>query len=385
MRINVSQPAIKRRRYRTCLLAVLLTAIISTGIFAGYAFQAATIPLEVKEPLEILDFPSSLSLFPGETIAFNITVHNAASVNYTIALELRLNDTDYQAQYVAFSNENYTIIPGTQTLTAWLKISPNAPPANLQISISLNRNPQTTPTPTPTPTSELQPVLELLGAGAKWAARNGTSALYINWKDNWANHHLTDGVDWGWFPEASMDVWSAITPALEQYGFNVDLAGDFPSDLSGYDLVVIFAYYAVEPQHEPLIREYIQNGGSVVILAGAPCYFTVYCKNLSPYSSYSFEYPQTSQNDFTSIQEWLGCKQYSNGYGTVRTTSNNPFGTSLLTSDTVFYAEPVGYAGVASLDNDTQVIAQWSSGIVFAFTHEYGKGRVYYQAVVDLT
>jgi hypothetical protein len=354
------------------------------GIFAGYALQTASVPLEVKEPLEILDYPSNLSLFPGETIAFNITVHNAASVNYTIFLELRLNDTNYQAQYVTFSNENYTIVPGTQALTAWLKTSPNAPPANLQITINLNRNPQTTPTPSPTPLSELPPVLELLGGGARWAARNGTSALYINWKDNWANHHLTDGADWGWFPESSMDMWNEIAPALEQYGFNVEMAGDIPSDLSGYDLVVIFAYYAVEPRHEPLIREYIQNGGSVVILAGAPCYFTVYCKSLSLYSSYSFEYPQTSQNDFASMPKWFGCKQYSNGYGTVRTTSNNPFGTSLLTSDTVFYAELGGYAGVASLDNDTQVIAQWSSGLVFAFTHEYGKGRVYYQAAVDL-
>jgi hypothetical protein len=298
-----------------------------------------------------------------------------------------LNDTNYQAKYATFSNENYTIIPGTQELGAWLKVSPNAPAANLLISVNLSENPQTNPTQPPASSSELAPVLELLGSGARWAARNGTSALYVNWKDNWAAHHLTDGANWAWFPESSMDNWNRVALVLEQYGFNVDFAGDIPSNLSSYDLVVIFAYYAVEPQLAPLIRDYILNGGSVVILAGVPCYFTVYCKNLSPYSSFSFGYPQSSQNDFASMPEWLGCKQYVNAYGTVRTTTNNPFGTSLLTSEAIFTSVPglFGYAGVTALDNDAQVMAEWSVGPVFAFTHEYGKGRVYYQAVVDFT
>jgi hypothetical protein len=378
--IPVSQPAKKRRSYRTYLIATLLISIVSVGICAGYALQTVSIALEVKEPIEIVDYPSSFSLFPGETVEFNITVQNNAPITYSRFLEFHLNDTDYQAKYVTFSNENYTIAPGTQTLSAWLKVSPNAPPANLLISININANPQTSPTPSPKSSSELPPVLELLGGGARWAARNGTCALYINWKDNWANHHLTDGADWGWFPESSMDTWNSIAPALEQYGFDVDLVGDIPSDLSGYDLVVIFAYYAVEPRHEPLIREYILNGGSVVILAGAPCYFTVYCKNLSPYSSYSFGYAE-------KLPEWLGCKQYTNAYGTARTTANNPFGTSILTSDAIFTSVPelFGYAGVTALDSDTQVIAEWSTGPMFAFTYEYGKGRVYYQAVVDFT
>jgi hypothetical protein len=387
MEIPVSKPAKKRRSYRTHLIATLLMSIISMGIYTGYALQTVSIPLEVKEPIEILDYPSSLSLFPGETVEFNITVQNIAPITYSRFLEFRLNDTVYQAKYVTFSNENYTIVPGTQELGAWSKVSPNAPAANFLISININENPQTSPTPPPANSSELAPVLELLGSGARWAARNGTSALYVNWKDNWAAHHLTDGADWAWFPESSMDMWNGVALVLEQYGFDVDFAGDIPSNLSSYNLVVIFAYYAVEPRLEPLIRDYILNGGSVVILAGVPCYFTVYCKNLSPYSSYSFGYPQSSQNDFASMPEWLGCKQYANAYGTVRTTANNPFGTSLLNSDTIFTSVPglFGYAGVTALDSDAQVIAQWSTGPVFAFTNEYGKGRVYYQAVVDFT
>jgi len=127
----------------------------------------------------------------------------------------------------------------------------------------------------------LPPSLVLLGGGAKWAAGNGSSALFVNWKDNWVAHHLTDGVTWGpWPSESTMDTWRfSISYTLEQSGFKVDFAGDIPESLSDYDLVVIFAYWAIEPQHEPLIRDYIFNGGSVVILAGAPCHFTVYCKD----------------------------------------------------------------------------------------------------------
>ena len=36
----------------------------------------------------------------------------------------------------------------------------------------------------------------------------------------------------------------------------------------------------------------------------------------------------------------------------------------------------------SGLDDDAQVIALWESGRVFAFTHEYNGGRVYYQAEI---
>jgi hypothetical protein len=35
------------------------------------------------------------------------------------------------------------------------------------------------------------------------------------------------------------------------------------------------------------------------------------------------------------------------------------------------------------MNPDAQVIARWSNGPVFAFTHEYGNGRLYYQAEMD--
>lgn len=75
--------------------------------------------------------------------------------------------------------------------------------------------------------------LTLLGAGAKWAAGNGTSALYVNWKDNWESHHLTDGRTWGpWPTELEMDKWRiSVSDALKESGFDVKFAGDIPDDL----------------------------------------------------------------------------------------------------------------------------------------------------------
>jgi hypothetical protein len=47
---------------------------IGAGLLAYYVWNTLVIPLEVKEPLEIISYPSALSLFPGKTEQFNITV-----------------------------------------------------------------------------------------------------------------------------------------------------------------------------------------------------------------------------------------------------------------------------------------------------------------------
>jgi len=166
----------------------------------------------------------------------------------------------------------------------------------------------------------------------------------------------------------------------------VTLAGDIPDNLDDYDLVVLFAYYAIEPRHEPLIREYVSNGGSVVILAGAQCYFTQYSKQLSTYN--------------TAMPIWFGCSSYLNAGGSASSAIDNPFGTSFSNGTVIFTGVPGGfsYAGVYSLNANATAIAFWDSGMeywdsgiafrgpraVFAFTHEYGHGRVYYQAIVEV-
>ena len=218
----------------------------------------------------------------------------------------------------------------------------------------------------------MSPSLELFGAGARWAARNGTSALYVNWKDNWNAHHSTDGGNWVWFGESAMDNWrSSITNSLQQSGFQVTHAGDIPESLDNYDLVVLSAYYAVEPRHEPLIRDYILNGGSVIMWAGTPCYLTAYYKTLS------------TNTDLSSIEEWFGSNNYINAGGSVTPAFDNPLGTALQKNEVLFNSARPTYAGVTSTVVGTEAIAFWSSGATFAFTYEYGAGRVYYQAFTD--
>ena len=126
----------KRKALKAFLLLTVLVSTVTVGSFTPYALQSMSIPLEVKEPLEIMDYPSGLSLFPGENVAFEITVQNFASVTYFVEFDFRLNDTEYQAKYVAFSNYNYSIPSGTQKLSAWLTVAPTATPANLMITVN---------------------------------------------------------------------------------------------------------------------------------------------------------------------------------------------------------------------------------------------------------
>ena len=217
--------------------------------------------------------------------------------------------------------------------------------------------------------------LKLFGGGARWASPEGRSALYINNKDNWEAHHLTDGVDWGpWFSEVTMDKWrAAVAATLEQTGFEVTFKGDVPEDLSGYDLVVFEALWAVEPQHVALVRDYLSDGGGVVMWDGVPCYFAAYCKDRWPYL--------VGGTNLSSFQDWFGAQAFLNTCGDARLVVDNPFGTELGVNEIVY----TGFGSekaIGMLSEDSQVIAFWESGSVFAFTHEYGEGRVYYQAEI---
>ena len=223
----------------------------------------------------------------------------------------------------------------------------------------------------------LPPTLTLLGGASKWAAGKGTTALYVDFKDNWLIHHQTDGANWGpWSREAAYDnLRFSVGEALTDYGLNVVYAGDIPENLTGYDLLVLDAYYAVEPKHEPLIRDFIQNGGGVVLLGGVPTYLVVYCKDYWPYLY--------GGSDLGSIQEWFGASCYVNTGGYANVTVNNPFSLPLMKGDTLVEGRGYSCASVTGLNNDSQTVAEWGTGETFAFSHLYGPGRVYYQAWYD--
>jgi len=415
--MSASKP--QKGKLRALIIVVLAASTVLAALVGGYTLanvlQPATLPVQVEDPIQILQYPSSLSLFPGETAQVNVTVENQASVSYLVTLNYQLNDSAYQTNYVTFSATAYNVAPGTQTLTGWLTVAPQAPAANFVLNIACSRNAQPTPIsttiapPTSTPTqpvnstadnSTMAPSLQLLEGGAAWAAPNGTNALYIDWKDCWLAHAQTDGASWGPWPGA-MDEWrSGVTQALTNDGFNVTYAGDFPANLTGYNLVVIEAFYAIEPKDAALVRNYVANGGGVVMLGGTPCYFSAYCKDFWPCN--------VDGTNLTSIADWFGYSGYTNYFGDAYPISDNPLGTSLLASTELFYCSSASAspASVYGSQNSTQVIAQYqpdtsfgfgglSSGIgmppmpfqfgsnggnpPFAFRHEFGAGRVYWQ------
>ena len=110
-----------------------------------------------------------------------------------------------------------------------------------------------------------------------------------------------------------------------------------------------------------------------------PCYLAVNCKDWWPYT--------LGGTELASLQDWFDAGSYVNAGGNATVTVDNPLGTSLVADETIIADSGYSMAAVAGLDGDAQLIACWSSpwdfsGSVFAFTNEYGQGRVYCQAAI---
>lgn len=373
----------KHQSTRIKVLIILAILLASTGIMGTYAaFQSETVPLEVKEPLELLAYNPNLSLYPGETLPITVPVENHASVSYNASLIFNLNDTGYQDKFVNFSTTVYTVGSGTNNLEAWLYVSSMAPAAQLQLTIGITRDveysPRPSPTPAPTPSMDgLSVSMQLFAAGARWAGKNGTTVLYVNWYDNYVTHHFSDGANWGpYWREGQLGAIKNITvKALQQQGFTVECAGNVPNDFSSYSLVVFEAWFAIEPKHVIQVRDYLSNGGNIVVIGGAPCYFATYCKDLWPYVS--------GGEDLSSMEDWFGSARFVNSGGTANLVVDKPFGLLLQNQSQIYHIDAYGCYSLTSMGNDTQIIARWAGGAVYAFTHEYGNGRVYYQAEMD--
>ncbi len=122
------------------LVAAILAATIGLAVFGQY-LTTVNVPLQVKAPVEILSYPTEWTLYPGQMAKFNITVMNHAPVNYSAVFEFQTSNSSYQSNYLTFSNETYTVVPGQQNLAAWLQVSTNAPAANLTVTITFARLP----------------------------------------------------------------------------------------------------------------------------------------------------------------------------------------------------------------------------------------------------
>lgn len=128
-------------RYQFSVVLLLIAAVASPLVFAAtyYIWSTKTIPFSVEEPLSVVDFPSSVHFHPGENATIDITIANSATTNYAVILVITLSDADYQQSYVQASNYTYTIIPGNNTISAWIAVSKGAPQSQQQLTIDFLR------------------------------------------------------------------------------------------------------------------------------------------------------------------------------------------------------------------------------------------------------
>jgi len=259
--------------------------------------------------------------------------------------------------------------------------------ASFPIFLGFNAQITNAYTPNPLNPPYIPPSMTLLAAGAQWAAQNGTQTLFIDWEDNYLAHGNTDGINWGpWPNETDMMNWTdSIYYMLTQAGLNVTLAGDIPSDLSGYNLLVIQAYWACTPSLLAEVANFIAGGGGVVLLSGVPEFFRTYCT-----SWWTYDLPTDPLSE--NMSQVFACDgNYFNTGGYANVTVDNPFGTTLMSADTLYESAGLSNAGIYNPENGAQVIAEWNPGLyglgdylpAFAYTYQYGLGRVYYQASFD--
>ena len=158
---------------------------------------------------------------------------------------------------------------------------------------------------------------------------------------------------------------SSIVVALQEAGFAVTSTQSIPQDLSKYGLVIVRRYDACNSTTAGYLKNYVNNGGGVVLTDGVP-----YRLGMS------------------SIAEWFGASNYANvGVSDATVSVDNPLGTSLKSGDVVGHCDAWGGAGVTGINSNATVLAKWnysSGNIVFAFTFSNGSGRTYFQGSSDI-
>jgi uncharacterized membrane protein len=128
-------------RYQFSAALLLIAAVACPLAFAAsyYLWSSKTVSFSVDEPLSVIEFPASTHFRPGENSTVDIGIANSANTDYAVELIITLSDTDYQQLYVQVSNQTYTVIPGNNTISAWIAVSKSAPPSQQQITVDFLR------------------------------------------------------------------------------------------------------------------------------------------------------------------------------------------------------------------------------------------------------
>ena len=128
-------------RYEYSIFLILIIAITCPLAFAAtyYLWTSKTASFTVEEPLTVTEFPTEIRFTPGENSTLNIVIANSGTIDYQVQLIITLSDAAYQQSYVQVSNYTYTVTPGNNTISAWIAVTKDAPPANHQLNVDFLR------------------------------------------------------------------------------------------------------------------------------------------------------------------------------------------------------------------------------------------------------
>ncbi|HEX2013687.1 MAG TPA: hypothetical protein VLA68_00530, partial [Nitrososphaera sp.] len=154
-----------------------------------------------------------------------------------------------------------------------------------------------------------------------------------------------------------------VTQILSEQGYAVDNELSLPADLSGYDVIIVTGTLDLTSGFLNL-RSYVDTGGGYVYLTSA-----------------------AESSDLAANYEWLGARSVGfTGSGESATASvENPLGTGLQVGDLLMQQalDESGAIWVNDLQTGAVELAEYSSGNVFAYTYEFGEGKVYFQGATN--
>lgn len=158
-----------------------------------------------------------------------------------------------------------------------------------------------------------------------------------------------------------------VSGLLGDAGFSVELSTTIPSNLSPWDVVVVRNYDACNSQTADYLRDYLSQGGGVVLSGGTPHYLGV-----------------------SHISEWLGAASYGNaGPGDAILVVDHPFGTDLAAGQLISYATLGACAALESLLPSATELVQWQVGgsrhSTYALQNEWNSGRLFYNSSAALS
>lgn len=150
-----------------------------------------------------------------------------------------------------------------------------------------------------------------------------------------------------------------VTEILSDHGYLVEQDSQVPPDLSIYNVVIA----TVSPDDFQDIQSYVEDGGGYVYLASA-----------------------AAPADLETNYQWIGARSLGfSGVGdSVTVSMDNPLGTSLLEGDVLKQQAPEqSGVWVDDLEPGAGTLANYSGGEAFAYSYQYGLGKIYFQSDAD--